>query len=166
MDIVAMTALFSHTASMLADPHSADIEHGLDVVALAKLFENLGKHDDAARLYERGLASTLPEAGFAEALQRYSILQRRRSDLESAVELWLRAAGEGHVYAHIELSKHHEHRQREVREALRWARSALELAQAPSLPPYIRNRWTEEINRRIERLEKKLNKSPEGEEIP
>lgn len=162
MDIVAMTALFHHTTSLLADPHAADLEHGLDVVALAKLFEDLGKRDDAARLYERGLESTLPESGFAEALQRYSTLQRRRSDLESAVKLWERAAGEGHIYAHVELSKHHEHRKRDSSEAYRWARSALELAQAPSLPPYIRKRWTEEILHRLERLEKKLN-SAQGE---
>lgn len=158
MDIVAMTALFSHTAAMLADPHSADLEHGLDVIALAKLFEDLGKRDDAARLYERGLEIGLPEAGFAEALRRYSTLQRRRGDLESAVKLWERAAGEGHIYAHVELSKHYEHRLRDDEEAYRWAKSALELAQAPSLPVYMRQYWLEEITHRLERLGKKLNR--------
>src|SRR5258706_7281225 len=113
MDIVAMTALFNHTAAMLADPHTADLEHGLDVVALARLFEDLGKWDDAARLYERGLEIGLPETGFAEAVRRYSALQRRRGDVESAVTFWLRAAGEGNIYAHVELSKHYEHRKRD-----------------------------------------------------
>jgi uncharacterized protein YprB with RNaseH-like and TPR domain len=155
MDIVAMTALFNHTAAMLADPHQADLEHGLDIIALAKLFEDLGKWDDAARLYERGLEIGLPEAGFAEALRRYSALQRRRGDLEAAVKLWERAAGEAHIYAHVELSKHYEHRQRDVDEALRWAKSALELAQAPSLPAYMRQYWMKEIGHRLERLEKK-----------
>jgi hypothetical protein len=164
MDIVAMTALFSHTASMLADPHSADLEHGLDVAALAKLFEDLGKWDDAARLYERGLQIGLPEAGFAETLRRYSALQRRRGDLDSAVKLWERAAGEGHIYAHVELSKHHEHRKRDPSEAFRWARSALELAQAASLPPSIRKYWTEEITYRLARLEKKFK--PDEEHRP
>jgi uncharacterized protein len=156
MDIVAMTALFNHTAAMLADPHETDLEHGLDIVALAKLFEDLGKWDDAARLYERGLEIGLPEAGFMEALRRYSALQRRRGDVESAVKLWERAAGEGHIYAHVELSKHYEHRKRDASEAYRWARSALELAQAPSLPPYIRQHWTNEIGHRLERLGKKM----------
>ena len=156
MDIVAMTALFNHTAGMLADPHAADVEHGLDVIALARLFEDLGKWDDAARLYERGLEIGLPESGFTEAVRRYSALQRRRGDLESAVNLWERAAGEGHIYAHIELSKHYEHRLRDLDLAIRWARSALELTEAPSLPVYIRKHWLDEINHRIERLEKKL----------
>jgi uncharacterized protein YprB with RNaseH-like and TPR domain len=158
MDIVAMTALFNHTATMLADPHAADLEHGLDVIALARLFEDLGKWEDAARLYERGLEIGLPEAGFAEALRRYSALQRRRGDVESAVSLWERAAGEGHIYAHVELSKHYEHRKRDTQQAVRWARSALELAQAPSLPGYLRKHWTDEISHRLERLEKKSSK--------
>ena len=158
MDIVAMTALFDYCAAMLADPHAADLEHGLDVVALARLFEDLGKLDDAARLYERGLEMGLPETSFGEALRRYSALQRRRGDLDAAVELWERAAGEGHIYAHVELSKHFEHRKRDIEEALRWARSALELAQSPSLPEYVRKHWQEEVSHRIERLEKKIGR--------
>lgn len=164
MDIVAMTALFNHTAGLLADPHAADLEHGLDVIALARLFEDLGKWDDAALLYERGLEmgtatdslQPLPEASFAEALRRYSALQRRRGNMDAAVSLWEKAAGEGHIYAHVELSKYYEHRLRDLGEALRWAGSALELAQAPSLPAYVRKHWTEEIGHRLERLEKKL----------
>ena len=163
MDIVAMAALFSHTAAMLADPHNADLEHGLDVAALAKLFEDLGKWDDAARLYERGLQIGLPEAGFAETLRRYSALQRRRGDLESAVKLWEQAAGEGHIYAHVELSKHHEHRKRDPSEAFRWAKSALALAQAPSLPASIRKYWTDEITHRLARLEKKFDPPKENQ---
>jgi len=162
MDIVAMAALFSHTAAMLADPHNADLEHGLDVAALAKLFEDLGKWDDAARLYERGLQIGLPETGFAETLRRYSALQRRRGDLESAVKLWEQAAGEGHIYAHVELSKHHEHRKRDPSEAFRWASSALELAQASSLPASIRKYWTDEITHRLARLEKKFDPPKEN----
>ncbi len=169
MDVVAMTALFSHTAQMLADPHSADLEHGLDIVALAKLFEDLGKWEDAARLYERGLATgastgsasmnsatvPLPETSFWEAIRRLAILQRRRGDVDSAVSLWEKAAAEGHIYAHVELSKHYEHRKRDDSEAVRWAKSAFELAQAPSLPLYIRQHWQSEIQKRLARLEKK-----------
>jgi len=49
---------------MLADPFSEAVEHGLDVVALAKLYEDLGRWDSAARLFERGLEMELPEADF------------------------------------------------------------------------------------------------------
>jgi uncharacterized protein YprB with RNaseH-like and TPR domain len=51
MDVVAMAALLRHEAHMLAEPLHESIEHGLDRVALAKLFEDLGDWDIAARLY-------------------------------------------------------------------------------------------------------------------
>ncbi len=158
MDVVAMTALFSHMAGLLADPHAPDHEFGLDVVALAKLFEDLGMWDDAARLYERGLEIGMPEEGFWEAVRRLSVLQRRRGDLEAAVHLWEKAAVEGHIYAHIELSKHYEHRVKDPLEALLWAKSAEALAKAPSLPPYMRLHWQEEIGKRLKRLDTKTGK--------
>jgi uncharacterized protein YprB with RNaseH-like and TPR domain len=49
MDVVAMAALLTHVTAILADPFGEMIEHGLDVVALAKLYEDLGKWDMAAR---------------------------------------------------------------------------------------------------------------------
>jgi uncharacterized protein YprB with RNaseH-like and TPR domain len=157
MDVVAMTALFSHMAGLLADPHAPDHEFGLDVVALAKLFEDLGMWEDAARLYERGLEIGMPEEGFWEAVRRLSVLQRRRGDLEAAVRLWEKAAAEGHIYAHIELSKHYEHRMKDPKMALRWAKSAYALSQAKSLPSYERKHWEEDLTKRIERLEGKVH---------
>ena len=156
MDVVAMTALFSHMAGLLADPHAHDHEYGLDVVALAKLFEDMGQWDDAARLYERGLEIGLPEDGFWEAVRRLSMLQRRRGDLDSALRLWEKAAAEGHIYAHVELSKHYEHRIKDPKMALRWAKSAHKLAQAPSMPPYERKHWEQDLTKRLDRLEGKV----------
>lgn len=156
LDVVSMAALLNHTAGLLHDPHGVEL-HGLDIFALARLFEDLRKWDDAARLYERALESELPEAGFAEATRRYASLQRRRGDLESAVKVWERAAGEGHIYAHVELAKHAEHRQRDLLLALRWTLTALELASAPSLPGYVRAHWLAELEHRKARLEEKAN---------
>ena len=152
MDVVAMAALLSHVSGILAEPHTHPHEFGLDVVALAKLFEDLGRWEDAARLYERGLEIGVPEADFPAALQRLSTLQRRRGDLEAAVRLWERAAADGHVYAAVELAKYHEHRRRDPQAALEWARRARLLADDPSLPAYVRAHWLAEIDHRLERL--------------
>ena len=70
MDVVAMAALLSDTAKMLEDPFHEGIEHGLDVIALAKLYEDLGQWDTAARLFERGLEKGISEENFAEAIRR------------------------------------------------------------------------------------------------
>jgi uncharacterized protein len=152
MDVVAMAALLSHVSAMLEDPFSEMVEHGLDVVALAKLFEDLGQWDRAARLFEHGLEMELPEADFWLAIQRLSRLQKRRGDLETAVRLWEQAAAKGHVYAHIELAKYHEHQRRDYAEALKWTASAAELVSSLDIPRYAYNHWMEELIRRRDRL--------------
>ena len=155
MDVVAMAALLSQVAAMLDDPFSEKVEHGLDVVALAKLFEDLGQWEMAARLFERGLEMELPEADFWLAIQRLSSLQKRRGDLETAVSLWERAASQGHVYAHVELAKYHEHQRRDYPEAMKWTLSAVESIGSLDIPRYEYNHWMEELERRKKRLEGK-----------
>jgi len=155
IDVVAMAALLNHMGHMLANPLHESIEHGLDRIALAKLFEDLGRWDDAARLYERGLQDNLPETDFWQAVKRLSILQRRRGDLEHAVKLWEQAAADGHVYACVELAKHHEHRRKDPVEALRWTERAAGLAGELDIPRYIYNHWISELQHRQDRLQKK-----------
>ena len=158
MDVVAMAALLSHVTAILADPFSEMVEHGLDVVALAKLYEDMGQWDMAARLFEHGLEMELPEADFWLTVQRLSYLQKRRGDLETAVTLWERAAGQGHVYAHVELAKYHEHHRRDYVQAIKWTRSAVELVGTLDVQRYIYNHWMEELTRRLERLDGKIQK--------
>jgi tetratricopeptide (TPR) repeat protein len=155
MDVVAMAALLSHTASLLADPFHEGIEHGLDVVALAKLYEDLGQWDTAARLFERGLEMSLSEPDFWKAVGRLSVLQKRRGDFEQAIQLWEKAASQGHIYAFVELAKYYEHRQRDVKSALKWTKSALKEVDRADMPAYIRRHWQEELKHRRARLETK-----------
>jgi hypothetical protein len=158
MDVVAMAALLSHMAAVLHDPFDGRVEHGLDFVAMGKLFEDLNQWDAAARLFERGLESELAEADFAAAVQRLSILQKRRGDTAEAVRLWEQAAAQGHIYAHVELAKHHEHRLRDYPEALKWTESALELVKMSGLPLYMQKYWKQELSHRRERLKQKRRK--------
>ncbi len=159
MDVVALAALLSHTAAMLADPFHEMIEHGLDVIALARLYEDLGQWDTAARLFERGLQMSLGQEDFSHAVHRLSVLQKRRGDFEQATRLWEQAAAEGHIYAHVELAKYYEHRQRDPKTALKWTRSALKDLRSADLPVYIRKHWEQELRRRRERLEAKSRRT-------
>lgn len=169
MDIVALAALFSHTANILHDPFAGHIQHGLDFIGVAKLFEDLGHWDEAARLYERGLESDpstssgqgLTEADFGSALKRLSILQKRRGDLGQAVQLWEAAAAKSHIYAHVELAKHFEHRKRDYGEAQKWTRAALEIVNSDEdMPGYKREHWQAELEHRLKRLERRLKNKP------
>ncbi len=158
MDVVAMAALLNHTAKMLADPFHEAIEHGLDVIALAKLYEDIGDWDTAARLFEHGLEMNLEEGDFWKAVNRLSVLQKRRGNFDEALRLWEQAASEGHVYAAIELAKHYEHKLRDVKTALKWTKFALKQLKNADMPAYMRNHWRDELEHRLVRLETKSGK--------
>jgi uncharacterized protein YprB with RNaseH-like and TPR domain len=160
MDVVAMAALLAHVTAILKDPFGEMVEHGLDVVALGKLFEDLGEWETAARLFERGLEMELPEPDFWLAVRRLSQLQKRRGDLQTAVGLWERAASQGHVYAHVELAKYYEHQKRDYVEALKCTHAAMELVSTLDIPRYMYNHWMEELTHRQERLGGKVHKHP------
>jgi uncharacterized protein len=155
MDVVAMAALLAHMNDMLQNPFDGKVQHGLDFIALGKLFEDLGYWDEAARLFERGLESQLNEADFGLAVKRLSILQKKRGDVGEAIRLWETAAAQGHLYAFIELAKHYEHKERDVLSAIKWTQLALAQVEAAALPAYVRKFWLEEIQHRMERLNRK-----------
>lgn len=160
MDVVALAALFGHVAAVLHDPFDERIQHGLDVIALARLHEDLGRWEMAARLYERGLEMPLEEDDFWKAVRRLSVLQKRRGDLDEAVRWWEQAAAQGHVYAHVELAKYYEHRRRDYPEAQKWAHSAIQLVNSSDLPSYVRVHWKAELEHRLDRLGGKQKKLP------
>ena len=155
MDVVAMAALLSHVAAIFHDPYSGTVEHGLDFIALGKFYEDLRQWDKAARLFEHGLTHELTEADFGAAVERLSHLQKRRGDLEEAIRLWEQAATQGHIYAHVELAKYHEHRQRDYAVALAWTEAALELVKISDQPAYIKKHWKDDLSHRKERLKQK-----------
>lgn len=155
MDVVSMAALLAHMNDMLENPYDGKVQHGLDFIALGKLFEDLGHRDDAAKLFERGLESELDESDFGVAVKRLSILQKRRGDMDEAVRLWEASAKRGHLYAFIELAKHYEHKERDAKSALKWMKSALKQVEKTEMPAYMRKYWMDEIEHRTNRLERK-----------
>jgi uncharacterized protein YprB with RNaseH-like and TPR domain len=159
MDIVALAALFGLTASMLHDPFDENIQHGLDVMALAKLHEDLDQWDRAARLYERGLEMSIDKEDFWKAVRRLSVLQKRRGDMDAAIRWWKQAAAQGHVYAHVELAKYYEHRKKDFAEAQKWAAAALEIVTSDgNMAGYVREHWQSELEHRLNRLDGKLKR--------
>jgi hypothetical protein len=163
MDIVALAAMFGLTASMLDDPFNESIQHGLDVIALAKLHEDLDQWDTASRLYERGLEMDLDEDDFWKAVRRLSVLQKRRGDLSEAVRWWQQAAAQGHVYAHVELAKYYEHRVKDFDEAQKWSQAALDIVNADAdMLAYKRGHWQAELEHRLNRLAGKIKNHPKN----
>ena len=158
IDILSLVVLLNHAGTMLANPFGENVEYSLDVIAIAKLLEDLYRWDEAARLYEHGLSGELPEEGFARAVKRLAVLQRRRGDIVEAVKWWEQAAEAGHIYAQIELAKHYEHRIKDFSKAQEYALTALELVNGNDFPSYEKLYWEGELNHRLGRLGRKLGK--------
>ena len=162
MDVLSLAALLSHVAELLDDPLNGAVVHGLDLVAMGKLFEDLRHLETAAQLYERGLAHDLPEDMYWETVRRLSFVQKRCGNLSAAVALWREAARSGQIYAHVELAEFYEHKRRDYSEAAQWTHAALALVKARSetfayrdFPQHARGRWLADLEHRLARLYRK-----------
>jgi tetratricopeptide (TPR) repeat protein len=155
VDVVSMAALFNHMAGMLADPLSGEVEHGVDLIALAKLNEDLGELEAATRLYLHGLEHDLPHDILIDAFKRLALIYKRRGDFAPAIELWEQAARYEDLDAHVELAKYYEHQTGDIQSAIRWTEAALQVIAAPGYSIFERRHWLPELTHRLERLQRK-----------
>ncbi len=156
MDVLAMAALMEHIAGMLANPLDGRVEHAEDLLAMARLYEDLGHLDLAAQLFERGLEGALAAQARSATMQRLSYLHRRRGELTNALSLWWQAAADREIYAHEELAKYYEHQARDFAEALKWTQAALALLKQADTPRYERVHWEPLFKHRQQRLKRRL----------
>jgi uncharacterized protein len=155
MDIVSLAALFNYMANMLEAPLGNPVLPGLDLVALARLYEELQDFETAILLYERGLDQGLPKEIFIQTLERFAQLYRRQEKWENAINLWKRAAGHKYLEAHIELAKYYEHQQRDYDQAILWTNLAIDLVLETETNPFIRKSLSNDLQKRLNRLLKK-----------
>ncbi len=98
MDVVSLAALLDHMSWLLTDPIKQGARFGTDLIALAKLFEDLGNLDRATELYIHGLEhedvqhQRIEAAVLLQALGRLASIRKRQNDFEAAISLWQQAA--------------------------------------------------------------------------
>jgi len=156
MDVVSLAALMAHIADLLANPLNGSIEHGLDLIAIGKLYADLGKLDFATQIYQRGLEhDDVQKEVYWQALKELSFLFKKQVDLDSACQLWESAAQAGQIYAHVELAKVCEHQIKDYETAIHWTQTALEIVTKPDYPDYERLQFFPELEHRLARLENK-----------
>jgi uncharacterized protein len=168
MDVVSLTALFNYMAGLLENPFEAPIQHGVDLIAIARLYEDIGEIDKAVQLYLNGLAyedlsnsSVNPEYRLSketllDAIDRLALIYKRRTAYPEAISLWEKAAQYNHVQAYVELAKYFEHQQRNYPAAFEWTSKAYELVNN-GIPHYERLQWLPELEARLSRLQTKLS---------
>lgn len=159
-DILSLAALYGRIAEMLNDPLGDSVDYGLDLAAIARIYEEKGWIEQAATLYERCLEiGDMPEHFFFKTMERFALLRRRKGEWELAAQLWKKAAEHGELSSCIELSKYYEHRMRNDMEALNWARRALDILDSMRYFEGSRKAIEQDLERRIGRLNSRVYKN-------
>lgn len=161
IDILSLAGLFSHMAFLLNDPHSKQIHHGEDLVSLARFFESMDDLPQAETLYQNALKSKLPDDLYWDTVERFSFFLKRKGDWEGAIRLWQMAAEKNHLYAFVELAKYFEHQTRDILEAEQLTQKAIAALEKQIFPVYVYHQWREELEHRLNRLQRKIAQSGE-----
>ncbi len=159
MDIISLASLLNQVSDMLDDPHGGAVEDGIDLISMAKIFEDLGEFRAAAECFESGLNYELPDRIRNQAFQRWSIMEKRRNNLKRSIGLWEMAAELKEIYAHEELAKVYEHRTKDFPRAIFWTELAIEIIDSPEYPVLDREIWKPKLEHRLNRLQRKLTSS-------
>ena len=158
MDILSLAGLLHHMATLLTDP-IATIEHDIDLLAIAKLYDDLGQKAKAQALYIECLSRPLEQAAWLEAARRSALIYKRAKNWEPAIRLWEVAARRREIEAHVELAKYFEHHAHQIEAAHEWTVKALEIVTEEGYSFIERFQWESELRHRLKRLEKKLSRN-------
>jgi len=151
MDIVSLAALFNYTSKMLSNPFG-NVPEGLDLVAIARLYEELGHLETALQLYEKCLEFDLPRPFFVQTMMRFAQLHRKNGRIQEAVNLWVKALEYDVYEAGIELAKYFEHQLRDFSQAIHFTEMTITCVQRADIPRYQRKILLGDIQHRMERL--------------
>lgn len=158
IDILSLSALFAHLARLLRNPLGAENPQSLDLIAIARLYEELGDYNRAVQLYEAGLEIGLPTHFFIQTLYRFANLHRHNGKLSESLELWLKAAEYNEVDACIEIAKFYEHQQKVYSQAIEWTELGLRNLEQSPMPRYLKKQRRVELEHRRQRLLQKQNR--------
>jgi uncharacterized protein YprB with RNaseH-like and TPR domain len=156
IDVLSMVALLNHTSELLEEPLITSPEDGIQLVAIGKLCEDLGRTEQAISLYQHGLAQNLPDEITQRTQKRLSLIWKRGENYGEAIALWERAAENEEIYAFVELAKYYEHRAKDLDQAAGWTQEALELLLEEGFPPIERFTWQSALEHRMQRLNRRL----------
>jgi tetratricopeptide (TPR) repeat protein len=156
MDVVTLAALLAHMTDLCQNPLSDSIEYGSDLIAIGKLYADLGDLERASEIYQRGIQmEDVQGEDYWQALKEFSFIQKKRENIKAACLLWEEAAKNEQIYAHVELAKIYEHRIKDLSSAYQWTQAALQIVTKPSFPIYAREQVRLELEYRLARLERK-----------
>ncbi len=158
MDILSLAALFRYCAKLLSNPLEVAKTEGLDLAAIANLFETLNRQDQAIPVYEQSLNHDLPTPFHIQTLNRFAGIFKKNRQYQEAVGYWEKAAELGDIEACVELAKYYEHQEKRADLAIIWVNKAIEMIGSLGVNDYAKFKWNKDLTYRFDRLQKILNK--------
>ncbi len=151
-DVLSMVTLCTRLSRFLRDPlGEGGARHGLEFLALGRLYEKEGQADQAIAAYRSALLLAMPAGIREQTWERLSMLLKRTGAWAEAVEIWetlLSRPGNHPLHAFVELAKYYEHRCRDRARAADVTRRAI--------AEYGDEAEGEDLAARLARLEGKL----------
>jgi uncharacterized protein YprB with RNaseH-like and TPR domain len=158
IDVVSLAVLMNKMSQMIANPMGDAVEFGLDIISIGKLYADIGQVELAAEIYQHGLNyGDLDGKSKLYAIKQLSMINKKLGDIKSAIIFWEEAAQKKEIYAHEELAKFFEHKEKDIESALHWTRSALNIIYDDNCPSYERGYWEGPFKHREQRLLRKLS---------
>jgi tetratricopeptide (TPR) repeat protein len=156
VDIVSLAALLNQLVGIIEKPLENPNQHSLELVAVGKLYQDIGKTEMATKIYQVALGrDDLPDEIFWDTNKRLSFLYKRQGDLRAALAIWEKSASHGYIYACEEIAKYFEHQERNFYHALAWTDRALEILASHPDAAIQRVLWRDAFEYRKTRLERK-----------
>jgi uncharacterized protein len=160
MDLRGLAALSSRILSLLGDAENLG-QDGLELFGVSRICERRGEHSRARNLYEKSIASILPNETDRLARRSLARLAKRQGDFELACELWKDAVGNSrHGYdAYEQLAIYYERKVRDPEQARQVVQQALDelrrAIQEGNIAPGPYREIKARFDRRMDRLERK-----------
>jgi hypothetical protein len=147
IDILTLACLTAIVPRAFRAPAEAELDHGAELVGLARWLRRSERYDDACQMLRRAVDRGLPDDLLFRTLWDIALLEKKNGSAPAALALWTDLATSRNPFqapALAELAKHSEHRERDYGRALEFTRRARELEDSA------------ELRRREARLERRL----------
>jgi uncharacterized protein YprB with RNaseH-like and TPR domain len=160
-DIVSLAALAVLACQWVEESRAEDAR---DVFSLARVLERGRRYERCEAEYRRALALGAPSVR-GPALLRLGWRAKRAGDHARAAELWAQAGQAGEPEGWRELAMHHEHKSRDLEQALLAVESGLRLVEPEAAREVRAWHQAQAFARRRQRLNRKLARGgPRGQE--
>jgi len=129
-DILSLLGLVISGAKLFCEEDLGDGSgpDPMDLVGVGKVFAGAGEAARSTRMFERALGGQLPSQVAVTIVRKLTAQLKKDADWDKAVALWQEGHGADRIFCYRELAMYHEHKTKNIQEAIRITEEGLALA--------------------------------------